>query len=337
VSAQVGAGVRIARLGVDRRQVASGRVYRGRAVFRVGGRPRHVGVVVVRAGRRCWAAHDLWLLPRSARAARRERVRDARLSARLAALGNGFGGWSAFWVHDLRTGRTAGWNADALFPAASLVKLGVLVVALDRWGASPRDRGVAQEVRDLVVWSSTKAANHLTVRLGGGSADRGAVVVQERLHRLGAVSSTYTGLYREDSSVAAPLADAPRPPPFIAFRRTTAHDIGRVLYELHAGAVGNRLSLRRAGLSRHEARVALGLLLSSSPRGDNLGLFRPTLGPSLPMAQKHGWNSSVRHSAAVVYGPRGPTIVVLLTYRPGLVPSASVLLGLRFLRAAGLS
>ena len=264
-------------------------------------------------------------------------MRDGRLSARLAGLGAGFGGWSAFWVHDLRTGRTAGWNADALFPAASLVKLGVLVVALDRWGASPADRRVAQDVRDLVVWSSTRAANRLTLRLGGGSAARGAAVIQERLHRLGAVSSTYTGLYREDTAVTAPLADAPRPPPFIAFRRTTAHDIGRVLFELHAGAVGNRLSLRRAGLSRHEARVALGLLLSSSPRGDNLGLFRPTLGPTLPIAQKHGWNSSVRHSAAVVYRPSGPTIAVLLTYRPGLVPRASVLLGLRFLRTAGLA
>jgi hypothetical protein len=36
------------------------------------------------------------------------------------------------------------------------------------------------------------------------------------------------------------------------------------------------------------------------------------------MAQKHGWTTSVRHTAAIVYGPRGPTILVVLTYRPGL-------------------
>ena len=36
------------------------------------------------------------------------------------------------------------------------------------------------------------------------------------------------------------------------------------------------------------------------------------------MAQKHGWTTSVRHSAAIVYGPRGPTILVVLTYRSRL-------------------
>jgi hypothetical protein len=36
------------------------------------------------------------------------------------------------------------------------------------------------------------------------------------------------------------------------------------------------------------------------------------------MAQKHGWTTSVRHSAAIVYGPRGATILVVLTYRPKL-------------------
>jgi hypothetical protein len=55
------------------------------------------------------------------------------------------------------------------------------------------------------------------------------------------------------------------------------------------------------------------------------------------MAQKHGWTTSLRHSAAVVYGTRGPKIVVLLTYRRAIQDRAAILLGLRFLRAARLA
>ena len=216
------------------------------------------------------------------------------------------------------------------------MKLGVLVAALDRWGADPGDRRIAKEVRDLAVWSSTVASNRLTVRLGHGSESAGSAVVQRALHRLGATSGAFTGHYRVGTASIRPLGDAPRPPPYLPFRRTTAHDMGRVLFELHAGALGNRLSLRRARLSRHEARVAVALLLSSDGRGDNLGLFRPALGPTMPLAQKHGWTTTLRHSAAVVYAPGGPRIVVLLTYRPAIQPHASVVLGLRFLQAAGL-
>lgn len=325
-----------ARLEVDLRRLASVRVRGGRARFRLGGAPRHLGVVVVRGRRGCAVAHDVWLLPRSGRAGRRPQARDGELASRLAALGRSYRGWAGLWTHDLRTGRTAGWNADALFPGASLVKLGVLVAALDRFGANPPDGRVAKEIRDLVVWSSTVASNRLIVRLGG-SERAGAAVVQRTLRRLGATSSTFTGFYRVGTAAIRPLGDAPKPPPFLAYRRTTARDMGRVLFELHAAALGNRLALRRTRLSRHEAAVALGLLLSSDSRGDNLGLFRPALGPAVPIAQKHGWNSSVRHSAAIVYGARGPRIVVLLTYRPNIDPAASVVLGLRFLRAVGLT
>jgi hypothetical protein len=93
--------------------------------------------------------------------------------------------------------------------------------------------------------------------------------------------------------------------------------MGRVLFQLHAAALGRRAALARTRLTRHEARVALGFLLSSDPSGDNRGLFRATL-PGVPMAQKHGWTTSLRHTAAIVYGPGGPTIVVVLTYRPRL-------------------
>ena len=80
-------------------------------------------------------------------------------------------------------------------------------------------------------------------------------------------------------------------------------------------------------MTRAQARLALGLLLSSEAAGDNLGLFRGALGSAVPAAQKHGWISSARHSAAIVYTPRGPVVVVALTYRTGLTRTAAARLG----------
>lgn len=266
-------------------------------------------------------ARAVWLLPPTSRAARRERGTDRVLAQRLGALGRSFPGWAGLWVHDLRSGRTAGWNADASFPAASLVKLGVLVAALDRYGPRPERSSAWPLIRDLATWSSNDASNRLLVLLGGSERD-GARIAEDRLHRMGARSSTFTGNY-----VLGTAYDAPRPLPFLSFRRTTARDIGRILFELHAAAVGNGLALRRTGLTPHEARVALALLLSVAGSGENAGLLRPGLGDSVPMARKEGWTTKLRHSAAVVYLPSGPVIAVVLTYRPGLRRSDSVALG----------
>jgi Beta-lactamase enzyme family len=332
VTAEAPAGATEAHLFAGDRLVVSGRVARGRASFRLNLPPGRYDLRVrfEADGRRLRRdeSRSVWLLPPSARVARRERSRDAHLSAQLGRLGLAFPGYAAFWVHDLRTGRTAGWNADASFPAASTVKLGVLVAALDRFGPRPERSAAWHDIRDLAVWSSNLASNRLLVRLGGSEAG-GTAIVQQTLLRLGATSSTFTGNYRLGTSVAA---DTPRPLPILTYRRTTAHDLGRILLELHAAALGNRLSLRRTGLTLHEARVALGLLLQSEPRGDNLGLLRPALGRAVPMAQKHGWTTYLRHTAAIVYGRRGPVIVVVLTYRPDLAPAEALGLGGRVAR-----
>ena len=96
-------------------------------------------------------------------------------------------------------------------------------------------------------------------------------------------------------------------------------------------AQGKRFLQRRSGLSRRNAQLALGLLASAHPRGNNAGLLRPFL-PRRPIAQKSGWLSDARLTAAIVYGRRGPKIVVVLTYRPELSPRDALALGRRVVR-----
>jgi beta-lactamase class A len=163
------------------------------------------------------------------------------------------------------------------------------------------------DLRAMTSWSSNLAANRLVERFGVG-------VAQEALRRAGAWRSTYPNAYR----IGTARADVERQPPFVSGRVTTARDLGRLLYVIHAGALGNRRALAATRLDAGRSRYALRLLLASDLRGANVGLVRPFVPASIPVAQKNGWLHDARHTAAIVYGPTGPRIVVVLTYAPSL-------------------
>jgi beta-lactamase class A len=250
-----------------------------------------------------------WELRRAPKppAARAERVSDARLAARLAAIGRSYRGWAALWHHDLTSGAWAGWNADASFPAASLVKLGPLAAAL-RHTPRPERSPLWYDLRQLAGWSSNLAANRIVAAVGGER------VVADALRRLGGWSSTYPGPYRAGTAIGP---DASRPPAHGHWRVTTAHDLGRMLWTLNAAAAGNRSAQRRSGLTLAKARLALGLLGDAHNGGEHAGLIRPYVAARTRVVRKEGWISDFRGSAAIVYGPR-PTVVVVLVYRPGV-------------------
>src|SRR5215210_162781 len=245
-------------------------------------------------------------LPPGSRRARATAETDLVLERRLGALGQWYRGWAAFWVHDLTTGRTAGWNSDARFPAASTVKLGVLVAALRAVSVAPERSRFWYDLRQLAGWSSNLAANRLLGQLGTSR-------VTSALGGLGMIQSTYPGPYR----VGTGRLDAPKPPPLSTWRYTTARDLGRALYALQAAASGNRYEQRQTGLSRARARLALELLLAGWAGGDNAGLVRPFV-DGAPVAQKNGWISDARLTASIIYARSGPKIVVILVYRPKL-------------------
>jgi beta-lactamase class A len=249
------------------------------------------------------------------------RARVAQLDARFADLGRRFPGYAAIWVHDPLNGTYAGWNTDARFPAASAVKLGVLLAALQRL-RRPERSSLDHELRTMIGWSSNLATNLLVERFGAGAA-------QEALRRAGAYRSTFPGGYR----VGTALADVQEQPPLVSSRVTTARDLGRILYVLHGCAFGNAAATRATGLNPGKCGYALRLLLSSEPRGDNVGLLRPFLTRATPVAQKNGWLHDARLTAAIVYFPTGPKIVTVLTYAPGLALSTAQKLGRNVLAA----
>ncbi len=314
VVARAPAGADAARLVVDGRPAATVAVRDGRARFTVGAPPgRHsLRVKFTRSGRPAGAttATGAWLLPPSAAAATAGTRTDPALAAALTRALAGAPAYRAAWVQDLADGRTAGVAAGAPFPAASTVKIGLLVGALARLGPSPERSRLAYDLRAMAGWSSNLATNRVLRRLGGTR------VAADGLRRLGARASTFPGEYLVGTELQ-PSLPAPGPgaaPPAVSRRVTTAQDLGRMLFSLHAAAVGAPGARAATGLTAHQARLGLGMLLASQQRGDNAGLLAGGVPPGTPIAQKNGWIRAARHAAGIVYLDRGPAIVVLLTY-----------------------
>jgi beta-lactamase class A len=249
------------------------------------------------------------------------RTADDALDARLDSLGRAFDGYAAIWVHDLVRGTSAGWNVDARFPAASTVKLGVLLAALQHL-RHPERSALDYDLRAMIGWSSNVATNMLVERFGAGAA-------QAALRRAGAFRSTFPQGYR----VGTARADVQEQPPLATGRVTTARDLGRLLYVLHSCARGAAVGLRATGLDWERCGYGLQLLLASELRGANVGLIRPYVPRRTRVAQKNGWLDDARHTAAIVYAPTGPKIIVVLTYASGLSAARASELGRRVVGA----
>lgn len=328
VRAALPRGADAAVLSVDGQRIGLLRVAAGRAQGRVTGPAgRHtIRVEFLRRGRVTAAvtSRDVWLLP--ARSGGRAVARnDAALSARLARVGTGFDGAGAAWVEDLTTGRAAAWNAGARFPAASTVKLAVMVRA---GRACPGDVAAcrhAYDIRAIGGWSSNLAANRLLAAFGEQE-------IAQTLRAMGATSSTYPGPYIV--ATERPPAVATDPPALRTGRVTTAADLAAVMRAIHAAAAGDAASARATGLTRTQALSVLGALLGSERQGENIGVLNPWIPAATLVAQKQGWISDTRNTAAVIYRDSGPQLVVVLASRPGLALTSAQRFG-RDVLAAG--
>ncbi len=240
---------------------------------------------------------------------------DSALRAKLAVIGRHFNGWAAFWVHDLRTGTYAGWNSDAQFPSASIGKVAVLVAGIADYGYGPGSP-LDYDMRQIGSISSNLAANHIFEQVGAAKVD-------EALQHLGMPSTRYVGLYR----TAASVGDVQKAPPSVHWGVTTAHDLGRAFLRLQAAAGGHAWAIAKLGLSREQATAALGYL-----RLHEVGPSLLAPPPGAVLAEKDGWISDARGSAAVAYTRNGPKIVIVLTYRPGVSDTEAKALGAKVSR-----
>ena len=106
-------------------------------------------------------------LPAAAAAGRAAALHRRRRAAQRRGLPARTGVTSAAWIRDLATGRTAAYNAGAHFPAASTIKLAILLGVLARDDADPLRSSSWSLERSLVLNSSNLAANELLPRAGG--------------------------------------------------------------------------------------------------------------------------------------------------------------------------
>ena len=95
-------------------------------------------------------------LPAAAAAVAPPQTIDGAVQHAVASLPAHTGVASAAWVRDLASGRTAAYNAGAHFPAASTVKLAILLGVLARDSADPLRSSSWSLERALVLDSSNR-------------------------------------------------------------------------------------------------------------------------------------------------------------------------------------
>src|SRR5262249_15150171 len=192
-----------------------------------------------------------------------------------------------------------------------------------------------------MVLDSDNASANTVERQMGGSTSGGSSMVNAFCRRLGCTDTDMFGGYTPGPSLVrvirselTPRSSGPIPPvrveraPFIATygKHTTAHDLGNLLSGL-VQAAGGRGTAHRAGISRHEARVAIWLLIHARYPG----LVRPNVRDTV--GHKAGWLGNVQHDAPLVFTSRG-TVATVIMSQGSVSLSSSSKYGGRVLRLA---
>ena len=248
------------------------------------------------------AARDAAGAPGAPRAA----AIDPALQALVERLIDRDNGTTAVAVRHLRTGASAAYHEQDVFPAASLAKVPVLVEVarrLETGAVRPDDpvritpdaitggAGVLQarageelavvELMRLAVTVSDNVAARLLLRHVGG--------VEAVNRTLAALGLEQTRLYADDRPNTTTAAEMAALLAGLAARAETA--------PTRAGAPAPAAGTLAALLALPQAQA---WLAQGVPRG-------------VPVAHKSGQLPNLRHDAGVVYAPRGPYVLVVLT------------------------
>jgi Beta-lactamase enzyme family len=260
---------------------------------------------------------------------------DSILQSRLVRLLRAYPGQAAAYVHNLRTGEGAGWNARARFPAGSTLKLAIAVEAL-RTTRGPPARGSTLDslMRSMILYSDNRAANAIEVAIAG-STSGGSARVNSMMRSLGLLDSEMYGGYEiEERRLAArPIPIGANDPPSIPTGKyTSAADLGRLLADVHLAAGGTGPLIRRFGgaVTPAEARYLLYLLVHVADSG-KLDRYLPG---AATVAHKAGWVDTARHDNGLVYWGGGAFVAAVMTYDGGGAGTSSDVLAGKVARTA---
>ena len=297
-------------------------------------RETSVAVTALGDGRRGTArvGHVLGL-PRAAAPVVRPARYDAALESRVRRIVRSFPGTAAVYVASLTGGGGAAWNARAQLPAASTLKLGIAIVALEREHGVPAPGSYLDRVlRRMLIISDNEAANLVEILIGGSTSSGGRAVTSLMASIGLADTEMWGGYEREPASRGIPLHvdDQPR---WGIGKRTSARDLSGLLRAVWlASASRGPLHARDAGFTADDARYLLYLLAHVRDPGK---LDREIGGlPGVRVLHKAGWVNAARHDNGLVFWRGGVFVVTVMTYRRGGAGPGSDILAGRIARAA---
>jgi beta-lactamase class A len=227
---------------------------------------------------------------------------DAGLQVAVEGALAGREGSYSVVVHNLASGRAASLNADKVYYAASLYKLEVLLEAFRQREAGQLDFARLLTLEKKYIDLDLKTLDALEI------LENDQVTVQDALRAMTIISDTPTaallqdtvGAWRIDQTLASlglgstqsENHDLP----------TTARDMARLLTAIAAG---------EGGVSAQSRNEMLSLL---EQEGYRAGVIAGV--PSeATVAHKTGSYSDATHDVALVWGPKGPYVIAVLTDR----------------------
>ena len=251
----------------------------------------------------------IWSLPTSARRPGRlggwldtGLQRDVeRISARSTAI-------TGVYVQHLLTGCGAALNAGARFPAASTLKLAILVQALRRGGVDPwlLDR--------MIIDSDDRASNQVLAQVGGPTA------VTATALELGLGATLVRRPYIVETARRRPIPITTTASPALYTNYvSTPRDLAALLVAVHRGALG-RGGLQRVGITPARARrEALVRLLRVRDRTK----LAAGLPGAVALAHKSGYTTQTKHDAGIAYLRSGPVVMVVMSWSQAGVSDAA--------------
>lgn len=216
----------------------------------------------------------------------------------------------AAYYQDLHTGRCWGWNAEADFPAASVIKVPILLATLQaaQAGHLNLDQKVTVELRHHVGGAGVLFELHDGVEVTILDLCRLMIVVSDNvasnllldLLPVGALASFFSQLGMHRSVLGRRFMEQPRPG---HDNRTSAYDMGLCLAALSRGEL----------LDRSYTNQALSIMRRQQFR-EKIPLMLP---PELSVAHKTGELDGVRHDVGIIEMRDHSYVLSLLTQRGG--------------------